>query len=518
MPENNNMGNGNNGGNNNFNNDLPKLNNNIDSSSQSNMVNSVNNNVNTFNSEMGSGQSPSGITKDGPKNIIEIPQEYYDKIAKEQQDKLDQERKIQEERMATEEGLSTTGNLFVIVIFNAIVFFCLFYLTHNVFNWAILGVPLFIVVMSIFSALTEKEKSAYPQTVLTGGMFVAVITFVISMFDEAHDDMWIWYTIASAVTGIIGMMTSSILTTLFGNIKSVTALKAIGYVLYFGALIGVPIYLEKNYHEEFYKYLFNEQVEVKAENETDFVLKQLKQRYNMEFTCGLYLNKEDKANKRLTEGKYESQLDQFNHKVTSRICQDGKGNEITVQSRVYNESENQYIIIDNYIDNVLLVKAKNNISESIKKVTNASSVVFYMYPKTNCTFYGDCVDVADYFARYDEETSVEKQYKVSKDLNLSKEILMPASDYINNHEFKYVLNIKGNFNDINADYSGIIMSVLNTLNSSGYKNTYGYEITLLAEQQSSSGNTEKEVYKVVGQTNNDKTFSNPEVVDLNANK
>lgn len=511
MPEN---GNNNYSPNNNFNNDLPKLNN-----ENNNSFPGVNNNNNEVRQPLNNFENSMPVNNMGQeenkKPIIEIPQEYYDKLAKEQQEKLEEERKRQELKAEADEALSETGKFLGIVIINALAILGLFYVTLNKFNYAILGVPVFIIFLSISHALKYKEKSSYSASVMVGGMLVAIVTFVMSMLQEEKADLYMYYTIASAVTAFLGMIASSIITNLITDFKNLSALKIIGYLLYFVLLIGTPAYLVKNYREEVYKYVFGNQPEVKAETESEFILKTLKARYNVEFKCGLY---KDDITKELIEDKYILQIDQFNRRYTERICRDNKGRDISVQSKAYNESKLQYIVIDNYLDITLLNETKEKVVKDILGVTSASSILFYMYPKENCTFYGDCVDVDEYFERYGVETNVENQFKVSTQLNFVKDFTLSSLDYVNTHQYKYVFKITGNYGDVNADYSGIINNVLNKLNSMGFKNTYGYEITLLAARNSLAGETEQVVYKVKGSTNNEQTFKNPEVVNISANK
>ncbi len=479
--------------NNDFSNDIPKLNNEAIEMPRVNEVNQQEN-----------------------KPIIEIPQAYYDKLAKEQQEKMEAERATQELKAETAEAFNETGKFLSFVILNAIVIFVLFYITLNYFKYAILGVPAIIFILTIVKAFKEKEKSAYPSTVLAGGMVVAMVTFILSMVQEDKNDLWMNYTIVSAGLGFLGMMASSIITNVISAPKDITAVKGIGYILYFVLLIGAPIYAFQHYREEIYKYFFNEQVEVEAETETEFILKTLKNRYGIEFNCGIYATPADEAAKKLTYGKYKSQLDQFNRRYTERICQDSQKRDILVQSKTYSDDEVQYIVIDNYIDVLFLNKVKENLVKELSSVSSASSVMTYLYPKENCTFYGDCVDIQDYFDRYDKETSVESQFKVSTALNFEKELNLKPLDYVNSHQYKYVLKIVGTYNSSITDYSLIINNILNKLNSLGYKNTLGYEITLLSTQD--SGETEQVVYKVKGESNTEQSFNNPEILNISANK
>lgn len=448
------------------------------------------------------------------KPIIEIPQAYYDKLAKEQQDKLEEMAHQEQIKAQTKEALNDSGKFLFWSVLNALVIFLLFYLTLNKFNLAILGVPAFIIILSVVGAISAKEKSTYPSTVMFGGMMVAVITFIMSMLQENKSDLWMYYTIASSVTAFLGLITSSIITTLLTNIKSVSAIKGIGYLLYFVLLIGGPWYLLNNYHEEVYKYIFRQQVVVKAETETEFILKTLKARYNVDFKCGVY---SDEVTKVINYGKYKSQLDQFNRKYTERICRDSKNRDAIVQSKVYNESEVEYIVIDNYVDVLLLDESKEKIQKDIQVVANAQMATLYLYPSKNCKFYGDCPVETDALI-YDTEESIKEQFRISTSLNFTNQMEMTSKDYINSQDFQYIFKIIGSYSDVSTDYQVIINNILNKLNSLGFKNTSGYEITLLAGQNSAAGETEQVVYKVKGTTNNEQTFKDPEVIDIRINK
>ena len=92
-------------------------------------------------------------------------------------------------------------------------------------------------------------------------------------------ELWTYYTIASAITGFLGLIVSSIITKLLTDIKNVKALQTILYLLFFVALIGGPILAYKKYPTEFYKYVFYKKSEVVANTYEEFVLKTLKIRY-----------------------------------------------------------------------------------------------------------------------------------------------------------------------------------------------------------------------------------------------
>ena len=146
-------------------------------------------------------------------------------------------------------------------------------------------------------------------------MLSAIVSFVISMTTEDMD-LWTYYTIASAITGFVGMIASSIITKLLTDIKTVKALQTILYLLFFIALIGGPIFAYKKYPTEFYKIVFYKKSEVVANTYEEFVLKTLNSRYNITFTCD-FANKEHYKTER-------------NELLVKMICSDENNNKINV--------------------------------------------------------------------------------------------------------------------------------------------------------------------------------------------
>lgn len=435
---------------------------------------------------------------------IEIPQEYYDKLAKEEQMRQEQATLEAQNRQERQEQKKVLDKFFFLATLNAIIIFLFLYLAINKNNLLILGIPLVLILLSIYYAIKYKKESTYANSILVGGIIVAVITFGVSMLREEEVDVWTYYSLASVIVGFLGIITSNIINKIINAVKEIKALEMIGYILYFVALVAIPLFLEKNYHEEFHKYVFLEQVEVKAETEEEFIIKTLKARYNETFTC-------DNSN-------INYQLDESNRKQNKRTCEDTNGNEITVISKSYNESKNQYVIIDNYIDILFLNARKTKLEEDIKIVTATSAVDIYLYPETNCTFYGDCADCDEYYERYAVETSIDNQYKQSINLNFEKSLSQDALTFINTNKFKYVINLTGTFSETGTDYSALVSKTLDKLNELGYKNTYGYVITISSYTESQLGDTNKLVFKVTGDTNSEQTFKDPKVVDINANK
>ena len=481
-----------------------------------------NENNNPFNNEFNNNNQqtnnmPNMSNQPEQKPIIEIPQEYYDKLAQEELAKKEQQAKLERDKAAAAESASELNKILVLVILNAIIIFVSLYLTVNKTKYALFAIPIFIVILSIFHSLKYKEKSSYSSSVMVGGILVAVITFVISMLNEEEMDLWTYYAIVSAGIGFLGVITSSIINKIIVDFKNIKALQAIGYIIYFIALIIVPKYLNDHYHEEFYKLIFKEQTEVVAETETEFVLKTLKQRYDTTFICGTYANQVAQQEKNLKEGTYNSKIDQHNRRVSERFCLDENKREIRVISTSYNESAVQYIVVDDYIEKLFLDNIKENISKNVLSTTGTKEVDVSLYPEENCSFYGDCVDCDDYYSRYEKENDIKNQYGISTKLNFTKDLKKSPLEYINGNKFKYVINISGQFNNISTNYESIIENVLKSVNSLEYKNNYGYIISIY-NIDTAVLETKQLVYKVIGDTNSEKTFKDPKIQNISSNK
>ena len=116
-------------------------------------------------------------------------------------------------------------------------------------------------------------------------------------------------------------------------------------------------------------------------------------------------------------------------------------NEIEVKSIAYNEGKNEYIVIDNYIDVLYLNPTKNYLMSDLKALTHSNKVVVYLYPEENCTFIGDCAQCNEYVENLEKETNIDNQFDVSVKLNLTKELTNNSKDYINNHNYKFIIEI-----------------------------------------------------------------------------
>lgn len=483
--------------------------------------NNFNNDLNNDNDFSTPNQMPVKNSLDNQepsKPIIEIPQEYYDKLAAEEREKQEAEQKRQMEAAQTALNASETNQMLIFVVINALLIFASLYFTLNKTRAALIAIPVLLVILTIYNAVKYREKSSYPASIMVGGILVAVITFIMSMTHESQMDLWTCYAIISAIIGFLGLMGGNIITKVIYDFKNIKAVQTIGYILFFIAIIAIPMYLQENYHEEFYKWLFNDQVEPAAETETEFVIKTLKQRYGHNFTCGTYANSTAELEKRLTEGKYDSKINQNNRLVSERHCLDEQKNDIIVRSTAYNEGSVQYIVQDDYIDELFIYDTKTSISNELLTATGSKEVDMSLYPEENCYFYGDCADCDEYYENYEKENDYNNQYKVSTKLNFTNELSKTPKDFINSNKFKYIINISGSFGVTNDDYSVIIDNVLNRLNSMGYKNTYGYIISIYNINSNGGFSTKALVYKVKGSTNTEQTFSNPEIQSISANK
>ena len=446
------------------------------------------------NNDLENNDLPKEVSNENNKPLIEIPQEYYDKIAMEKEEKMALERKQQEEQQQRNENRHNLNKALGSILINAIILFGLLYAMINIKEIIILIIPLYIIISSIVLAITKKSNSNQPLAILIGGMIIAVISFVVSMTNEKQVDLWTYYAIASAIIAFLGFISSSLITKAIVN--KIKALQTLGMILFFGAILGIPYYIYTKYPEEFYRYVFLKQTEVKAETEEEFIIKTLKTRYNKNFTC--------------PANTIKNQVDQNLHRRSERLCYDEKKNEVIVSSTVYNEINNQYIIQDNYMDVLLLNSEKEKIKNELSNVITATKINVYFYPKQSlCILVGDCVDNDDYFARYEQIENIENQYKESYNLNLSKYVNVKATEFIDDYKFKYVFTLSGVFNESN--YTEVINSILNQLNKNGYKNYFGYVIVLY--DNSIPGGIAK-AYEAKGEATSDLTFKDPEIKEF----
>lgn len=404
------------------------------------------------------------------------------------------ENQVVEEPAPQTTNVHNNNNLFMLVIISAIVIFGSAYATVNFKDLAIAIIPIYIVIGSLIFAIKDKINSNFPNGLLLGGLITAIFTFVLSIVNEEEQSLWTYYAIISGASAIIGLMTSSIITKIIGDTKNTKGVHILGALIYFAAIVAIPMYIYKTYPETFYKYVLHKENKIVAETEDEFVLKTLKNRYGIEFTCG----------------KAKHGLDENRIRVTTRTCTDSKTNTITVRSTAYDEANVLYIVEDNYLDILYLSSIKEKIQKELSNVTGAS-VVAYLYPKTGCSFVGDCYDSEEYNKIYAEETNRDNKYKKSSTYKFDKYIGVNPLDFVNDYEFKYFIEITGSYSGvISSNYDSIINTVLSSLNNSGFKNTSGYEIIIKNRIE----DLKLPVYKVVGEASSN-GFTNPKIVDVN---
>lgn len=392
-----------------------------------------------------------------------------------------------------EEG-GLTKKVIPMIIINAIVIFALFYFTVNKNTLISAGVPIYIILGSIIFAILDKKKSEFPTSVVIGGMVSAVVCFVVSMLYEDQMDLWTYYTAACALTGIIGLMISNIVTNLLTNIKNIKALQTIGYLIVFALIFGGPYLAYKKWPTEFNQYIFYQQNEVVAETYEEYVTKTLKARYNVEFNCDFQNKSYHKTEK--------------NEIMTTLTCKTSViDTPINIRTIPYNESKVQYTIIDDFLEQVYLKEIKTLISNKVKQSTGATSVITYLYPKDKCIFAGDCADCEDYYDNYSKINDPKNRYEISSSINLSKYMGLSTEDFItkfiNENEYKVILNIKGAYDKDYTDFKTLQQKTLTGLNELKLKNTYGYEINFFDTSKTSF---ETKVNNTIGKTNDTKEF------------
>lgn len=392
-----------------------------------------------------------------------------------------------------EEG-GLTKKVIPMIIINAIVIFALFYFTVNKNTLISAGVPIYIILGSIIFAILDKKKSEFPTSVVIGGMVSAVVCFVVSMLYEKQMDLWTYYTAACALTGIIGLMISNIVTSLLTNIKNIKALQTIGYLIVFALIFGGPYLAYKKWPTEFNQYIFYQQNEVVAETYEEYVTKTLKARYNVEFNCDFQNKSYHKTEK--------------NEIMTTLTCKTSViDTPINIRTIPYNESKVQYTIIDDFLEQVYLKEIKTLISNKVKQSTGATSVITYLYPKDKCIFAGDCADCEDYYDNYSKINDPKNRYEISSSINVSKYMGLSTEDFItkfiNENEYKVILNIKGAYDKDYTDFKTLQQKTLTGLNELKLKNTYGYEINFFDTSKTSF---ETKVNNTIGKTNDTKEF------------
>lgn len=435
---------------------------------------------------------PTQESSDQEKPIIEIPKEYYEKLEKERQEK--EALKIEEEqrRQEKQEFHQLNSKIITNVIFNAIVIFVLLYCTIKVNNLCIIAIPFYFILYSIIKGIKEKKECTAAISIMVGGLVSAIVTFVLAGFqDQSLTELYDYYAIASVICGFVGLIISNIVVQVVTNRENVKALQILLYLGFFVLLFGGSYFAYQKYPEQVMRYVFMKKTEIVASTEEEFIIKTLKNRYDIDFEC--------------SEAK--NHIDGQNQKFTTRTCKDPNGIEMNVISTEYNPNEVLYTVQDEYLDFLFLNNVKTSIADKIKTVTGANNVSINIFPQKYCSFVGDCVDSKSYYENYKEENDRDKLYQNSKKLIFTEYMDKTPEEFINSYGFGFQIAIYGNYSGlVNSSYESTIQSVLEVLNTTGYQNKNGYEITLR-----NSDELKQIMYKVTGDKSDDGTFKDPKI-------
>lgn len=439
---------------------------------------------------------------------IVIPQEYYEKLDEEKAEKEAKEKEIQEAKEITAVNMEESKKMFSLAIVNLVIYTILIYSMIKVSEYIIYVIPAYMIVMSAINAVKDKTNSNQTISSLIGGIIGATFAYFGSLIIEAKEDTLIYYTFALAVCGILGMITSGVITYAIAEKEKVKALGTIGIIIYIGLLFGTPFGLSKYYSQPYYKYVFGKQAEIKAVTEKDFIEKQLKARYGLDFTCDDGKRINNITQKTPTSQRNCTLVNKTKSAANNRDTTESK-DAITVISIAYNETEVLYIVEDNYMDKVILDDFTSSLTERLNSVTSANTDIAF-YPKTGCLFVGDCHDCDEYTKAYKRENDKEYMYQFSKELNFEKYLNMKGIDFINEYEFKYIIEVSGKFGGLQtSNYEGIVEKIIEELEQTGMKNNYGFEIII---KNSEAYN--KPVYKVIGEPTNDKSFTDYNIEEV----
>ena len=426
------------------------------------------------------------------KPIIEIPQEYYDKLEKEKQEKEEAAKQAEVKAAEDKEVTEKTNKILLGAFLSAIVFIILLYLMTNKNYLFIIGLPIYIIVFAAIKASSEKSDSTAPMSVLIGGIIAAALSFLGSIIIKNQEEFFQYAAVASVVVGLLGTLVASITTNFISKKNETKALGTIGYLIFYIALFGIPFFAYKQFPETVLKYVFNQKNTIVAVSEDEFIDKTLKNRYGIEFSCP-------------EEG--QNYIDEDNNRVKVKTCKDSSGLEFEVRSYEYSVKDVEYIVQDNYIENKFLSQVKSEISNEVKVLTNASNVTVRIYPKEYCAFVGDCVENEQYIKNYEEETKTINRYNYSKNLDLKKYMDLSPQEFVNEYAMGYSITIYGSYSGlVDSKYQDTTNSVLNTLNTSGYKNKNGYEIILKQDDD-----LKQVAFRANGTASSDELFKNPQI-------
>ncbi len=427
--------------------------------------------------------------------IIEIPQEYYDKIAAEEAEKqnkiLEEQKQIELDQAIAQKS----SGIWIFIIINAAIISSSIYFFLDKSIYTLVALLSYVIVGSLFFGLKYKKDSYFSASYMVGGIIGAVVFFLLSMVRKDETESWIHYALITGIVSFMGWIISALITYISYNHKNIKALQTIGIFLVLIIVIGTPVFIYKKYPDTFNKFIYNQQTKIVATSEQEFVEKTLKNRYGIDFTC--------------QKGKRIKNV--HNYVTTQRTCEDNNSNKITVIDIAYNESEYQYIVQDNYMSVLYLNKFKKNTTEVIDNIVNGKSSIA-LYPKQNwCSFVGDCHDCDEYYNVYTDELDIKKQFEYSKNLKLTKYINMDAKDFVNTYEFKYIIEVSLTSDaTISKTNEEIVSDILEKLNNEKINNNYGFEIVL----KNTVDSIVIPIYKAKGEATSNKEFSKFEEVDV----
>ena len=405
---------------------------------------------------------------------IEIPQEYYDKLNKEKEERLQQLAKKEEDKETTKQSGST---IFLIII-NLIIIFGLLYAMLHYNRLILLGIPVYLVIGTLISGVKNKENSKFGVSLLVGCMAGALLGFVLAMNNKTDSDSYIYYAYAFFIVAFLGYVLSTAILKVFYD-KNVKALGKIFCLMVVVLVLGGPYYFYTSRKDDFMKYVFREDGVVGASSEKEYAEKTLKNRYGNVFIC---------------DGSKKNYIDDITHRRLSIIGCHSTDNamELEVRSTLYNEDTKQYIIKDNYLDEKYIKPLKQELINDIKGIIPSNSVAIGIYPDNKCYFIGDCENDHD----YQSEMNLNNLQKYSEELRLKDYLDLSPAEFFNKYSFEYNIVIRGNYSS-SEDFVSFVNKIAENFDNKGLKNTKGFTITI------KDNSVVKDVFKVGAKTKTD---------------
>ena len=416
---------------------------------------------------------------------IEIPQEYYDKLNKEKEERLQALAKKEEEHQATTQA----GGTIFLIFLSFIVCGFLLYGMNNIDKLLIIGLPVYTILGSIVSGKTHKEDSKFGTSILISGMIGALICFILAMRDRNNSDITIYYAYAFFAVAFVGYVLSIVIIKLLFN-KDVKALGKIFFVLVIAAILGVPYYFYSNNKADFIETVFlgKNGKEIVAESEKDYIERILKNRYGYGFTC---------------EDKKKNYIDDLTHRRLSiRRCNSDASINLEVMSLFYDEDKKLYIVRDSYLDDSYINPFREELQTELNNALGSTSVKVGFYPDNKCYFIGDC----DNNSNYEKEIELDNLYNYSSALKLQEYVGIDTVEFFNKYSFNYEIIVRGNYSDA-ENFEDKTNIIIDYLEQKGIKNKKGFTIAFRDIAIKS------DVYKVSGKADSNGSFRNYQIVN-----